>query len=72
MFYRNILHAIGLHMHQPPGNLELLIDSNPGEAEQIIRCYERTARHAARFPDTAISSIYRPCWRATDGPKTSN
>lgn len=57
MFYRNILHAIGLHMHQPPGNLELLIDSNPGEAEQIIRCYERTARHAARFPDVACLHV---------------
>ncbi len=48
-----IFHALGLHMHQPPGNLRLLIEANPEEAEQIIRCYERPVRYAARYPDTA-------------------
>ncbi|WP_295450718.1 glycoside hydrolase family 57 [uncultured Thiodictyon sp.] len=48
-----IFHALGLHMHQPPGNLRLLIEANPGEAEQIIRCYERPVRYAERYPDTA-------------------
>ncbi len=57
MFDRNILHALGLHMHQPPGNLKLLINSNPREAEQIIRCYERTVRHALRFQDVACLHI---------------
>lgn len=47
----NAFHALGLHMHQPPGNLKLLIDSNEGEAEQIIKCYERAARYAHRFSD---------------------
>ena len=46
-----IFHALGLHMHQPPGNLRLLIDANPFEAEQIIRCYERPARYAATYAD---------------------
>lgn len=46
-----IFHALGLHMHQPPGNLRLLIDSNPWEAEQIIRCYERAARYAHQYRD---------------------
>lgn len=46
-----ILHALGLHMHQPPGNLRLLIDSNPWEAEQIIRCYERAARYAHQYSE---------------------
>jgi len=32
-------HALGLHMHQPPGNFKFLIETNPWEAEQIIRCY---------------------------------
>lgn len=41
-----IANALGLHMHQPPGNLKLLIESNEWEAEQIIRCYERAARYA--------------------------
>lgn len=49
----HISHALGLHMHQPPGNLRLLIQSNPWEAEQIIRCYERPLRYAAQYPDLA-------------------
>jgi len=47
----NLHHALGLHMHQPPGNLRLLIESSPGEAEQIIRCYERAARYALQYGD---------------------
>lgn len=39
-------YALGLHMHQPPGNLKLLIESNDWEAQQIIRCYERASRYA--------------------------
>jgi alpha-amylase/alpha-mannosidase (GH57 family) len=53
MYDRNIFHALGLHMHQPPGNLKLLIDSNPWEAEQIIRCYERVPRYAGKYRDVA-------------------
>ena len=40
-------------MHQPPGNLRLLIEANPWEAEQIIRCYERPVRYAAQYRDVA-------------------
>ncbi|WP_022949254.1 polysaccharide deacetylase family protein [Methylohalobius crimeensis] len=46
-----IFHALGLHMHQPPGNLRLLIDSNPWETEQIIRCYDRVPRYAREYAD---------------------
>ncbi|MCU0936467.1 MAG: glycoside hydrolase family 57 [Gammaproteobacteria bacterium] len=46
-----VRHALGLHMHQPPGNLTLLAEANPFEAEQIIRCYERAARYAHRYPE---------------------
>jgi 4-alpha-glucanotransferase len=49
----NIHHALGLHMHQPPGNLRLLIDTNPWEAEQIVRCYERAVRYARDYRDVA-------------------
>ena len=49
----DVFHALGLHMHQPPGNLRLLIDSNEWEAEQIVRCYERVPRYAAMFADVA-------------------
>ncbi len=48
-----IFHALGLHMHQPPGNLRLLIEANPWEAEQIIRCYERPVRYANLYRDVA-------------------
>jgi 4-alpha-glucanotransferase len=48
-----IFHALGLHMHQPPGNLLLLIEANPFEAEQIIRCFERPVRYAERYRDVA-------------------
>jgi alpha-amylase/alpha-mannosidase (GH57 family) len=48
-----VFHALGLHMHQPPGNLRLLIEENAWEAQQIIRCYERAARYAHQFKDVA-------------------
>ena len=48
-----IYHALGLHMHQPPGNLRLLAEREEWEAQQIIRCYERAARYAHRFSDVA-------------------
>ncbi len=50
---RDMAHALGLHMHQPPGNLRLLIESNEWEAQQIIRCYERAARYAHQLKDVA-------------------
>lgn len=47
----SIFHLLGFHMHQPPGNLQLLIESNEWEARQILLCYERPLRYAARFPE---------------------
>ena len=46
-------HALGLHMHQPPGNLRLLMEANEWEAQQIIRCYERVPRYARGLEDRA-------------------
>jgi hypothetical protein len=40
-------------MHQPPDNLRLLMDRDPQEAEQIIRCYERVPRYARKFKEHA-------------------
>jgi len=40
-------------MHQPPGNLKLLIHKDPREAEQIIRCYDRAVRYALEYRDLA-------------------
>lgn len=53
----HIYHALGLHMHQPPGNLRLLIEANPWEAEEIIRCYERVVRYALRYRDVACLHV---------------
>jgi len=49
----NVYHALGLHMHQPPDNLRVLIESNEWEAQQIMKCYERVPRYAERYRDVA-------------------
>ena len=51
----SVFHLLGFHMHQPPGNLRLLIDSNEWEARQIMLCYERPLKYAARFPESHFS-----------------
>lgn len=53
----NLHHALGLHMHQPPGNLELLIESSPWDAEQIIRCYDRAGRYALELGNAAYLHV---------------
>ncbi|MBN2372507.1 glycoside hydrolase family 57 [bacterium] len=54
---KKIFHALGLHMHQPPDNLRLLLDTNNWEARQIACCYERPVRYAQRFADVAYLNI---------------
>jgi hypothetical protein len=49
----HVFHALGLHMHQPPGNLLYLIDNYGWEAKQIINCYDRATRYAHKYPDVA-------------------
>jgi alpha-amylase/alpha-mannosidase (GH57 family) len=53
MAYGNIFHAFGLHLYQPPGNLLTLLNNNEGEAQQIIRCYDRITRYAHKYPNNA-------------------
>ncbi|MFA6378153.1 MAG: glycoside hydrolase family 57 [Candidatus Omnitrophota bacterium] len=53
----HIFYALGLHMHQPPDNLALLIETNDWEAQQIIKCYERAARYAHQYKDVACFHI---------------
>ncbi len=48
-----IYHALGLHMHQPPGNLNLLSDTARDTAALILRCYDRAVRYALKYPDIA-------------------
>ncbi|OQX87991.1 MAG: glycoside hydrolase family 57 [Candidatus Omnitrophica bacterium 4484_70.2] len=52
-----VYYSCGLHMHQPPGNLKLLIETNEWEAQQIIRCYERAARYAHKYKKVATLCI---------------
>lgn len=49
-----VYHALGLNMHQPPGNLLALHNSNESwEAKQILWCYDRTTRMLEGYEDIA-------------------
>jgi alpha-amylase/alpha-mannosidase (GH57 family) len=49
-----IYHALGLHMHQPPGNLIALHNSGQSwEARQILWCYDRPTRMLEGYQDVA-------------------
>ncbi len=50
---KKVYHALGLHMHQPPGNIDLLLKTDEWEAKQIILCYERPLRYAMQYEDVA-------------------
>jgi len=41
---RDIHHALVLNMHQPPNNLEHLLDTNEWEAKEILFAYDRMPR----------------------------
>lgn len=46
-------HALGLHMHQPPDNLKVLVEQEMWEARQILLCYERPLKYLRRYEDCA-------------------
>lgn len=46
-----VFHALGLHFHQPLGNLKALADS--WEAKQILWCYDRPTRMIEGWEDVA-------------------
>jgi len=49
-----VYHALGLNMHQPPGNLLALHNSNERwEARQILWCYDRPVRMLEGYEDVA-------------------
>jgi alpha-amylase/alpha-mannosidase (GH57 family) len=49
-----VYHALGLNMHQPPGNLISLHNSSePWEAKQILWCYDRPTRMLEGYWDVA-------------------
>jgi 4-alpha-glucanotransferase len=50
----DVYHALGLHMHQPPGNLTALHNSDQRqEARQILWCYDRPTRMLEGYEDVA-------------------
>jgi len=50
----DVYHALGLNMHQPPGNLLALHNSNESwEAKQILWCYDRPTRMIEGYEDVA-------------------
>ena len=50
----HVFHALGLHFHQPPGNLVALHTSGEAwEAKQILWCYDRTTRMLESWGDVA-------------------
>jgi len=48
-----IQHALGLHLYQPTDNLRYLLQEDEGELRNILRCYERIARHTHKYANVA-------------------
>ncbi|MDS4070451.1 MAG: glycoside hydrolase family 57 [Candidatus Competibacter sp.] len=50
---RDIHHALVLNMHQPPGNLDALLDTNEWEVKEILFAYDRMPRVLWDYQDIA-------------------
>ncbi len=48
---QRIYHALGLHLHQPPGNMLEVLKNADYEAVGIIHAYDRISRYAMDFKD---------------------
>ncbi len=53
MSLQPILHALVLHLYQPPGNLKHLLDTGPSELARILKCYNRILHHARKYDSVA-------------------
>lgn len=51
MARRRIYHALGFNLHQPRGNLRLLLDTAPVDAREVVLAYDRIARHAHKYAE---------------------
>jgi alpha-amylase/alpha-mannosidase (GH57 family) len=54
---REIHHALVLNMHQPPGNLDYLLDTNEWEAKEILFAYDRMPRTLWSYEDLARVNV---------------
>jgi hypothetical protein len=50
---RKIFHALTLNLHQPPGNLQWLLDNNEWEAKEILWAMDRMPRALWGYEDVA-------------------
>ncbi len=50
---RSIQHAIVLHLYQPPGKLQWLLENDRSALQCILLSYERIVRHAHKYADVA-------------------
>lgn len=50
---REIYHALVLNMHQPPSNLDHLLDTNEWEVKEILFAYDRMVRTLWSYEDLA-------------------
>lgn len=50
---RSIYHALVLNFHQPPGNLDVLLDTTPWETQEILYAMDRMPRSLWDYEDVA-------------------
>jgi 4-alpha-glucanotransferase len=50
---RNVFHALVLNLHQPPGNLEFLLENSEWEAREILFAMDRIPRSLWGYEDSA-------------------
>ena len=50
---RKVFHALTLNLHQPPGNLQWLLDNNGWEAKEILWALDRMPRALWGYEDVA-------------------
>jgi alpha-amylase/alpha-mannosidase (GH57 family) len=50
---RELYHALVLNMHQPPRNLENLLETNEWEVKEILFAYDRMPRALWAYQDIA-------------------
>lgn len=53
MSSQRIFHALTLHLYQPPGQLEQLLQESGTELQRMLACYERIPRQAQKYADVA-------------------
>ncbi|CCQ73904.1 hypothetical protein [Magnetospira sp. QH-2] len=57
MSRQRIYHALGLHLHQPPGNFDIIRSGAPDEARRILAAYARIGRFAAKYTGATMLNV---------------